>query len=253
MSIGGRSISRFFGALFQRRHYRAAWNMLRLLEHPLDGFRRYLFRLGDYPTRVALRTPSGPIGLTLHSPHDILTLNEVFCRVDYPTGGRDRVVVDWGSNIGISAAYFLTQESDSFVHCFEPLPMNLSRMEENLEPWAGRFQVHPVAVAPQGGSGEFGHEPTGRYGGLGLHLEGAMAVECVGASDALEGILRAHEAIDILKIDIESLELDVLESIPEDVLRRIRKIYVEYRFRENPLETTHHWTQYGWVGQFSLR
>ena len=68
-----------------------------------------------------MRTPAGVVAPTLHSSHDMFTVNEVFCREDYACGPGIRTVVDVGSNIGISALYFLTRDAGV------PLPGSTSR------------------------------------------------------------------------------------------------------------------------------
>ena len=49
---------------------------------------------GDYPYRCPVRTPAGIVAPTLHSSHDMFTVNEVFCREDYAAGPALRTVVD---------------------------------------------------------------------------------------------------------------------------------------------------------------
>ena len=73
---------------------------------------------------VSVNTPVGMYDMTLYSCHDILTVNEIFCRNDYPASQDLRVVVDIGSNIGISAAYFLTRNNQVRCYLFEPDPKN---------------------------------------------------------------------------------------------------------------------------------
>jgi hypothetical protein len=80
----------------------------------------------------------------------------------------------------------------------------------------------------------FGYEETGRYGGIGLQFKETMLVPCRKAVSVLEEILVKHEVIDILKIDIESLEKEIIASLPLGVLRRIRNIYVEQTYSANP-------------------
>ena len=87
--------------------------MLRVYDRPVDAFRRYLFGSGKYPSTIAVNTAWGPLDINAYSVHDVLTINEVFCRRDYQATASDEVVVDFGSNIGISAAYFLSQSSSS--------------------------------------------------------------------------------------------------------------------------------------------
>ena len=93
----------------------------------------------------------------------------LFCRWDYRIDPSDRVVVDFGSNIGISALYFhfLTHAPESFVYCFEPLPLNCERLKRTLKNYADRYYLSATAVAPYEGKANFSYEATGRYGSIG--------------------------------------------------------------------------------------
>jgi FkbM family methyltransferase len=227
--------------------------MFRVYARPWDAIVRYVFRRGTYPTTMQLNTPLGSVDLTLYSHHDLLTVNEIFCRQDYPADAADRVVVDFGSNIGLSAAWFLTRGAETFTYLFEPLPVNVKRLERNLSRFDGRFAVAQIAVGVENASVELGVEPTGRYGGIGLRTGQSMSVACRDANEVLRQILMTHGRIDVLKIDIETMERQLVERLPADVRQRIDKIYVEYWFLANPLSTTHSYQQYGSVAQFRRR
>ncbi len=73
---------------------------------PLRGAPSY------YPTSVELRTPIGQISLNLYSWHDARTIHEIFLVEDYHIGGSEKVIVDYGSNIGVSEAYFPFPQSN---------------------------------------------------------------------------------------------------------------------------------------------
>ena len=227
--------------------------MLRVYVRPHDAFARYLLRRGAYPTTIRVRSPLGPLDLILYSHHDVLTVNEIFCRRDYPAGAQDRVIVDFGSNIGISAAWFLTRGPDGFAYLFEPLPTNVARLRTNLAAFDGRFALAEVAVGLENAAVDFGFEASGRYGGVGVQTGRSMRVACRDSNEVLDGILDTHDRIDVLKIDIEGMEREVLERIPARIRERIEKIYVECRFATNPLWATHRYRQYGSVAQFRRR
>jgi FkbM family methyltransferase len=250
MKIGNRKLAVVLSALFEQRHYIAARNMLRVYRNPVDAFGRYLLGRGEYPARIVINTPTGSLTLTVYSYHDILTINEVFCRLDYPATAQHRVIVDFGSNIGISAAYFLTSAPNSFVYLYEPLQSNIDRLRDNLRPFEGRYTLHEVAVGQADGEIEFGWEDTGRYGGVGLKTGKYVSVTCRDSNKILEEIITRHGRIDILKIDIETLERQVTERIPVAIARNIDWVYVEATFDSNPLERTHTYRQYGAVAQF---
>jgi FkbM family methyltransferase len=250
MKVGNRELGVVLSALFQRRHAIAARNMLRIYHHPAEAFGRYLLGRGDYPAGIVIRTPTGSLTLTVYSHHDILTINEIFCRLDYPMTAQDQVIVDFGSNIGVSAAYFLTSTSSSFVYLYEPLQSNIDRLRDNLHPFEGRYALHEIAVGEADGEVEFGWEDTGRYGGVGLKTGKYVSVTCLDSNKILEEIVTRHGRIGTLKVDIETLERQVTERIPVDIARKIDRIYVEYTFNSNPLERTHTYRQYGTVAQF---
>jgi hypothetical protein len=146
MKIGGRNFSTILRAPFQAENWKALIGMFRVYEKFPEAFSRYLFGTGTYPTTVKVKTPAGLLALDLYSRHDMLTVNEIFCRNDYPADSKLGIVVDFGANIGISAAYFLSRNTTSFVHCYEPLLRNVERLHKNLEIFSGRYVVHEVAV-----------------------------------------------------------------------------------------------------------
>jgi hypothetical protein len=65
----------------------------------------------------------------------------VFFRKDYRLPRDAGLVVDFGSNIGISAAYFVTRNARLKVHAYEPVTVNISRAKQNLAPFADRVEL----------------------------------------------------------------------------------------------------------------
>ena len=249
MQIGGRKVGTVAKALMERRHYHAALNMIRLYKEPVEMFRRYLTARGDYPFTCQVKTPSGWLDLRLFTPHDVLTVNEIFCREDYRAEPEDTVVVDFGSNIGISAAYFLSRGPHVHSYLFEPLPANIERLQINLARFRDRYTLEQVAVGPADGEVEFGWEETGRYGGVGAATGRTITVKSRNSTAVLEEVIARHGHIDVLKVDIEGLEDAVIGGISESLGRHIDKIFVEYAFDDNPLPATHSLHQYGQIAQ----
>src|SRR3954449_3675226 len=120
--LGGRDWGLIRRQVLAAPNWTALARMPRVYRHPLHLARRYFTGKGEYPYTVELKTPLGVETPTLFTHHDLLTVNEVFCREDYRTPRAAEVVVDVGSNIGLSALWFLTRTPDAFVHCFEPVP-----------------------------------------------------------------------------------------------------------------------------------
>src|SRR5215203_2127578 len=130
--VAGRSLSTLFHAVVQKQHYIALVNMYRNYPHFWENLKRYLAGKGSYPYKIKIKTPIGVVQPTLYSHDDLLTANEIFCRQDYTADAAVGTVVDLGSNIGLSALYFLTRNSKSKCYLFEPDLRNVEKLKQNL-------------------------------------------------------------------------------------------------------------------------
>lgn len=126
MKLGRRNLSVVFERLRDIHNYKAFLRFLVVHPHPFRAMREEVFSKGIYPRIVPLRMPTGPCSAQLYSPADLSTLNLIFCRLDYYTPENTRIVVDIGSNIGLSALYWLTRNNQSIVYCYEPAPVEVA-------------------------------------------------------------------------------------------------------------------------------
>jgi FkbM family methyltransferase len=249
-----RSLWTIFSSVFQRRHWTALANTFIVTETPLRHLFDYLTRRrSGFPRNVGLRTPIGRVQARLSTADDLLTVNEIFCRLDYEVPNDISIVVDFGANIGISALYFLSRNTSSRVWLFEPNPYNVEKLKVQMADYADRVKICPIGVAPDDGVLKFGFEPTGRYGGAGLDLPEKMDVEVRSANKVLLEILEEHQTIDVLKIDIESLEDEILNSLSTHVLSKIRLIVIEGCRTPGNLAASHEIEQYGPITRLTLR
>ena len=235
MTLGGRGLSRILRAVVTRSHYVALAGVFRALPRPWDALRRYLFAAGDYPVEVEVRTPLGPQRVRIDTQYDFKTLIEVFCRLDYAAPRDLRLAVDVGSNIGLTALYFLTRNREARAILFEPDPKNVARLRRHLAGFEGRWRLHEAAVGVEDATLSFSVEPTGRFGSLdppestpGAHRGETITVACLDADRVLREIAAEHGAIDILKIDIEGWETRVLAHLGPEALAAIGLIYAEH-------------------------
>ncbi len=225
----GRSFGRVLRAPFDRRRYLSLLKAPLVYEHPWQDFLvGYVLQRGDYPSRVPLKTPTGIIEVELLNPLDAFTVNEVFDLEIYEVDpARPQVIVDLGSNIGVSEAYFLSRNEGNVVYGFEPVPRLYAQLEKNVAPFKGRAVNQMVAVSDRSGHAEMGVESSGRYGGLGVRGESTIKVPTLDVNSALGPPLARHPAIDVLKVDIEGMEERVIDAINEENLARVRMIYIE--------------------------
>jgi FkbM family methyltransferase len=202
---GKRNVTKWLTAPFQRRQYRAVIAAGTICPRPLDLLRRYANLSRDYPASIPLRTPVGQISLDIYSWHDARTIHEIFLAEDYRTGGLENVFVDYGSNIGISAAYFLSRNKRSYAYLFEPVSTNAERLRNNLRWFEGRYYLEEIAVGLSDGKVQFGIEETGRYGGINQATGRYIEVNCRSSNEILADIIAKHGKIDVLKIDVETM------------------------------------------------
>ncbi|HEV2068748.1 MAG TPA: FkbM family methyltransferase [Acidimicrobiales bacterium] len=233
-SPGVRTVRALLRAPFEARHYRALLRMHQRSRRFFETLMRYFLKRGRYPHDATVLTPEGPLTFRLNVADDMVTLHEVFFREDYCVAPGLGVVVDVGTNIGISTAYFLTYGSADRCYAFEPDPRNLARLERHLEAFHDRLVVSDEAVGLQSGPAFFGIEPTGRYGGLGVETGHEIEVTVRDINEVLEKILTKEGRIDLLKIDVEGLELPLVAAVRSDLLKNIDRVYFEHHEPVNP-------------------
>lgn len=250
MKIGSRSVSKVLRATTEGQHYRALANMLIKYEQPAEALRRYLLGTGQYPHTFHIRMRNTLLHVKAYTYYDLLTINEIFCRIDYPCPDSARTIVDFGSNIGISALFFLSAAPTAHLFLFEPVPRNIERLRDTLSNYRGRYTLKEAAVGVAAGTVSFGVEETGRYGGITRESENRIQVDCVAAVETLNSILEQRETIDILKMDIEGFEDAVLAAIPKETAERIKTVYAETDSNSNPLSATHKFERRGSIGVF---
>lgn len=249
--IGNRSIKQVLCALVEKTHYIAFANMFRVYKNVPDAFRRYLLGGGGYPVSVSVNTPVGTRDIRLYSHHDILTVNEIFCRNDYPAALNLRVVVDLGSNIGISALFFMTRNNQARCYLFEPDPKNIVRLHQQMQDFNGRYELSECAVADYDGQVTFGVEDTGRYGGIAVKTGQSITVNCRHINAVLGEIIAKEGVIDVVKIDTEGVEIATVKAMDVELLKNIRRIFIEAHPKEELLPGKFNQRQYGSICQLT--
>jgi FkbM family methyltransferase len=232
--LGGRPPRLIVRSIAEPDHYVALARMVRLYPAFPRVAKRYFVGGGRYPYACRVRTPTGLVSPLLYSHHDVFTIHEIFGREDYRAGPDLGVAVDIGSNIGISALYFLTRNRVSRCYLYEPVPRNTERLRRNLASFESRYSLEEVAVAADEGIVDFTIEPTGRYGGIGVSGTDRIVVPCRAIADVVASVLEREGEIDLLKIDIEGAEIEAVKAIPEAQLARIRTICFETTTPLNP-------------------
>lgn len=240
-------------AITARRHWIALVNMVRVYPKFPVMLWRYVTGRGTYPCSLSVRTPIGRRVIELETYHDLLTVNEIFCRQDYATPVEAQGVLDVGSNIGVSALYFLTRSPQPRCTLIEPDPRNLIRLRANLQGLEARYRLLEFAIARSAGTVTFNIESTGRYGGIGVDTTESIQVASMTMTDAIGHAQAFTPVLDLVKLDIEGLELDVFDSIPESQLRSLGAVHMEASPSEDLRPDLFDNEQYGSVRRLTRR
>jgi FkbM family methyltransferase len=226
MRIGRRRLRAFRRKLLDGSNYKAIPRFPEVHDHPIRVLFEDAFSLGRYPRTITIKTPTGQVDVQLFSAADLSTLNLIFCRQDYYLPENTRVVVDIGSNIGLSALYWLTRNKASYVYCHEPAPVSYDRLVSNLRAFQGRFQARNEAVSNFRGTASLGIEASGVNSSLELRSTNSVTCQVVHINEVLDAVIKRHGQIDVLKVDSEGHEFRTLEAIAPEYWKQIRCVNV---------------------------
>ena len=160
-------------------------------------------------------------------------LTEIFIKQDYffRCDRPDPLIIDCGSNIGVSILYFKLKYPRARIIGFEPDPAIFEFLEKNLaaNAWSD-VTVHNCALSDSEGETELFCEPN-----LAGSLRGSLKKERtqqIVESKTVKTVLLSnylHGEVDFIKIDIEGMEMAVLEDLERNGrLSHIREMAIEY-------------------------
>lgn len=167
------------------------------------------------------------------------SLNELFVDsvYEFRSFKEDPVIIDCGSNVGLSAIYFKSLYPNAQIIAYEADPSIFKLMIHNLNV----FKFNDIIAINKA---VWTEETTLRFkasGALGGSLftdikEGSVNDVVDIPTIRLRDTLRKFDEIDFLKIDIEGAEIEVLEDC-RDSLFNVNNIFVEFhRLRGRKIE-----------------
>jgi FkbM family methyltransferase len=162
-------------------------------------------------------------------------VSDIFFHRTYPTATTEQktLIVDCGSNIGITVLYFKWLCPHATIVCFEPNPEALQYLRRNIEVnELSGVKVFPFALGKSAGSARLALGRAHKAGpGASLYLSDntpgrrSRQVEIRKLSEFIT------KPVDVLKLDVEGAEGDIIEDLAEsDKLALIKEIHAEYHF-----------------------
>ncbi|RJP33192.1 MAG: FkbM family methyltransferase [Phycisphaerales bacterium] len=206
----------------------------------------WALRLSRLKARMA-GTPAGAVVPCLDfrvrindGPNFYILFKDIFVQRIYhfEAARPDPLVVDCGSNIGMSVLYFKHVYPAARVIAFEPDPAIFPLLRENVERnGLERVELHQAAVAAA--SGALGLASDGvcasclePYATDAAPRQPSVTVPAVRLGDVLTG------PVDFLKMNIEGAEWDVIAD-GEPCLRHVREMVIEYHHLPGLPRTLH--------------
>ena len=129
------------------------------------------------------------------------------------------VCIDVGANVGLLS--MLMAQLGASVYAFEPGPPYIKRMQANLRlnpQLASRVTIEQLGLADKSGTLFWASDPTASYNAA-LNASTGVSVPVTTVDDYAKSMIR----LDFMKIDVESMELEVLKGA-QATLRRLKPI-----------------------------
>lgn len=150
----------------------------------------------------------------------------------FKADSKQPYIIDCGTNIGLSIAYFKKLYPESMILGFEPDTESHNTLCENIT-LAGWKGIEVMNIALWSDETRLYFRPDGADGGKIVDDnsgQSTILVSAVRLKNFLEG-----KSVDLLKIDIEGAEFPVLNDCREE-LRQVKRIFIEYHSLSGELQ-----------------
>ncbi len=163
---------------------------------------------------IRFNGPRGPLTARVCDVSEMRVLREVFAGGEYEIDGIDpEVILDLGSNAGLSVLYFRDRYPSARIIAVEPARQTFLRLQRNVGSLERVTVLHAAATDENG--------PIAIHSGAHSWNSSIIARDVLGTSETVPGmtvdeiLVRAGETgADLVKMDIEGAEGRVLTSSP---------------------------------------
>ena len=140
--------------------------------------------------------------------------------------GNNKIIVDVGANIGNHTVYFAKICKAKQVYSFEPQKNIFDILQKNLEinNIDNKVKAYNMGAGKEHFYASIDVLDTNNYGMSKINKMNKGSVE-INSLDSL--LLKEVEGVDMIKIDVEGMELDVLDGAKEILKKYKPIIYIE--------------------------
>jgi FkbM family methyltransferase len=175
---------------------------------------------------------SGPDKASFASMWEEIYFNEIYA---FSSSSKEKLILDIGANIGLSAMYFSQKYSTAVIHAYEADPTIFEYLKENIAINSIKnVYLHNKAIWKKDGCLEFHSEgaDAGRISSESLHRN-TITVEAVSLEEVM---LSFGKEIDFVKMDIEGAETEVILSV-SSTLALVRNLFIEYHSTREEIQS----------------
>jgi FkbM family methyltransferase len=181
-----------------------------------------------YPYSVSFRNGRAA---TIENFYDLATFWQIFFGEVYGVRNTDRRIIDAGANCGYFTLYSAMKAPEARMVSIEPFPATFERLRKTVSDNGLEQKVILIRAALEGRDGTTHMDSRDEVASQFRRLRpsGGIAVDSISLASVLA---RADwTEVDLLKLDIEGSEFEVLLNTPEEALRRIERIAMEFHPR----------------------
>lgn len=160
---------------------------------------------------------------------------------EFESSSDKPIIIDCGSNIGISVIYFKKYFPNSLIYAFEPDPDLFTLLNKNIINFNLKGVIPEQKAIWINNSGISFKQEGGHSGTIVSNLknEEDESTLITVSSVKLRSFLRKFDRIDMLKMDIEGAENEVILDCESD-LKRCDHIFIEYHSPEDSSQKLHY-------------
>lgn len=144
-------------------------------------------------------------------------------------------ILDIGANIGNHSLFFAKFLNCEMVHSFEPFPVNVLLLKENMRKFTHKSKIYEIALSNKQGTMPLYNSQVENFGGFSLHNYSNGSSFIVNSSINVITLDSLNlDNISMIKIDVENHENEVLEGGKQTILRNKPIIFIENLFHGYP-------------------
>lgn len=184
-----------------------------------------------YPNIVLIRSYKKNLKLLVWDHYDRMTVNEIYCWQCYEYGDNsEKVILDLGGNIGLSAKFFLNKNDKNKVYIFEPNKSLEKFLYSQLSEYSDtRYFLDQRAIGTKKGKVELINNRHSRYASIEYGRKNSN-IEAISLGNAIRDCIQKFGKCDLIKIDIEGYGFLALDKIDIQFPHKPSIIYIEEEY-----------------------